>query len=79
MPDKREFDPIKGMFPNAKEIPCKDCFFRDRTVVIIDGKEKSVGITKAFCSKYPLEVNGKPLGILFNGEKCEEYMKDRYT
>lgn len=76
--DKREFDPIRGTFPKAKDIMCKDCFYRDRTTVVLDGEKKAVGVTKGFCAKFPPPPDsaGKPLGVLFMGEKCPEYMKD---
>lgn len=77
---KRELDPIRGAFPKAKEIQCRDCFFRDRTVVELDGKKIEAGITKAFCAQFPAppDSNGKPLGVLFRGEKCPVYQEDKW-
>ena len=77
--DRREFSPIKGAFPDAKQIMCKDCFYRDRAVVELSGKRKEV--TKSFCAKFPEPPysNGKPTGVLFQGEKCPEYLKDKWN
>ena len=76
--EKREFDPIKGTFPNAKEIQCKDCAFRDKTTVELNGKTIPVGVTKAFCKVYepPPKTNGKPTAVLFYKGNCKYYMKD---
>ena len=77
--EKREHDPIKGTFPDAKKIMCKDCFYRDRATVKIGDSIKYPGITRDFCAKYPEPPasNGKPTGVLFYGEKCPEYLKDK--
>ena len=76
--EKREFDPIKGTFPNKNEIMCKDCAFRDKTVVELSGKKVPVGVTKSFCKVYqaPPKSNGKPSKVLFQNGKCDYYMKD---
>ena len=70
--------PIKGQFPDPKTIVCKDCIFRDKTVVNIGDKKIFAGITKMFCDIYrePPESTGKPHGVLFNNEDCEFYIKE---
>ena len=66
----REMDPIKAQFP-GDDIPCARCPYRDKTTVTIKGKEIPVGFKKSWCEMYnKRDTNGKPLGILFHGEKC---------
>lgn len=76
---KEAQSPIKGQFPNREEIICKDCTFRDHTVINIGEKEIPVGITKGFCEKYPAPPgsNGKPHDILFEGGMCEYYEEEK--
>ena len=77
MDEKREFDPMRGTFPE-QDIPCKDCVFRDKTTIELDGKTISVGITRSFCEVFeePPKTNGKPIDVLFHGAKCEYYNKE---
>lgn len=69
---------IKGQFPDRNKIICKDCIFRDRTVIELGEKEIPVGVTKAFCDMYqaPPASNGKPHDVLFNNADCEFYVKE---
>ena len=70
MEKKREFDPIKGQFP-GDGIVCFKCPYRDKTVVEIGGKTEEVGPKKSWCEMYNKQnSNGKPMGILFHGERC---------
>lgn len=71
----REFDPIKGMFPDKNTILCKDCRWRDKTTLTINGKEYTPGVTRAFCEKYPAPPasEGKPDTILFQHGDCAYY------
>lgn len=75
---KEAQSPIKGQFPNKDEIICKDCVFRDHTVINLGSKEIPVGVTKAFCDKYeaPPKSNGKPHEVLFENGICEYYQKE---
>ncbi len=70
--------PLVGQFPDRDKIICKDCIFRDKTIVTINEKEIAVGVTKAFCQmfKEPPKSNGKPHEVLFNNEECELYIKE---
>lgn len=54
---------------------CKDCLFRDKTTVKLDGKTLQVGATKSVCGifEYP---DGKPMGVMKNMEECEYYEKE---
>lgn len=76
--EKREFSPMNGTFPNEKEIQCKDCAFRDKTVIELDGETIPVGITKSFCKVYepPPKTNGKPSEVLFYNGDCKYYQKE---
>ena len=77
--EERDFnEPIKGHFPSMKDIICKDCAFRDKTVVEIDGKKRPVGVTKSFCAVFqpPPKSNGKPSEVLFQNGDCKYYFKD---
>ena len=69
---------IKGQFPERDKIICKDCIFRDKTVIELGEKEIPVGVTKAFCDMYqaPPASNGKPHDVLFNNADCEFYVKE---
>lgn len=49
---KEAQSPIKGQFPDKEKIICKDCIFRDKTLVEIGNKKIPVGATKSFCEKY---------------------------
>ena len=76
---KEAQSPIKGQFPDKEKIICKDCMFRDKTLIELGDKKIPVGVTKAFCEKYesPPKSNGKPHDVLFekNGI-CEYYQKE---
>lgn len=69
---KRDYGPIKGSFPNPETIQCRDCIYRDKTVVKLGDDIVSVGVTKDSCEVY----NGgkawhKPHDVLFNLVDCE--------
>ena len=69
--------PILARTPNAKKIMCKDCFFRDRTIIDTGERLVPVGITKDFCVNFPPpDSNGKPHDVLFLNAKCPLYQKD---
>lgn len=69
---------LKGQFPDKNKIKCKDCIFRDHTVITIGDKTIPVGVTKAFCDAYqqPPASNGKPHDVLFDNADCEFYAKE---
>lgn len=75
----REPSPVKGTWPDSKNIMCKDCVYRDKTEVTLGDKVIKVGITKAFCEKYPEppKSNGKPHEVLFLNYNCQYYRKDK--
>ena len=72
---RREFTPMRGTFPDPKKIVCKDCVFRDHTVVELFGKKDACGITRANCEIYKYPAN-KPHSILFDGGPCQYYTKE---
>ena len=69
----REFTPMHGSFPDPEKIACKNCAFRDKTVVELLGKRIASGYTKAACDMYSL----KPHAVLFNNAPCQNYRKDQ--
>lgn len=75
---KEAQSPIKGQFPKKDEIICKDCMFRDKTILKLGKNKIPVGVTKAFCKQYqgPPKDNGKPHEILFENGICELYEKE---
>ena len=64
--------PIKGTFPNPRTIACKDCMFRDRARVVLDGDVIYVGITRDECGIY----SHKPPAVLFRNEPCPDYQRE---
>lgn len=68
---REDFTPIHGQYPDAEKIACKDCAFRDKTVVKILGKTIPAGITKGACKMYEL----KPHDVLFQNAPCQYYTK----
>ena len=69
--------PIKATWPNPKKVCCKDCIFRDKTVVDMYGEIKAVGVTRSTCDIYTRQNGTKPNAILFQNEKCRFYKKDK--
>lgn len=69
---RNDFTPMQGSFPDAKKIACRDCMFRDKTIVELCGKKIAAGITKSFCKMYQL----KPNDVLFLNKPCQFYRKD---
>lgn len=74
----KEKEQVKVQFPDSTRIKCKDCVFRDKTEIELNGKTFKVGVTKDFCDIYqkPPKSNGKPIEVLFNNEDCEFYVKE---
>lgn len=54
---------------------CKTCMFRNKTNVVLDGKEIQIGATKSVCAifEYP---DKKPMGVMKNTETCDFYEKE---
>lgn len=75
MAKKREFSPMKCESPDANEIFCRDCTFRDKTTIELSGKNIPVGVTKAYCDIF-VEPNSKPMDILFQQAPCDYWVKD---
>lgn len=61
--------PMKVQFPNPKTIACKDCIFRDKASIEVDGETIFVGVTRDKCGKY----NGKPHEVMFLDKPCPKY------
>lgn len=73
----RRFTPIRGTWPDPEKVVCRDCAFRDRTVVELFGKTIACGITRDTCDIYkgPPSTSYKPSEILFYNEPCRYYQK----
>lgn len=75
MSEKREFDPLKGSWPDPDKIMCRDCVFRDKTEVVLSKKIIKCGITKNECEIYQ-KPNYKPTEILLQNAECDYYVND---
>lgn len=75
MENTRIFSPMKCQVADANNIACKDCEHRDRTVINVDGKKISVGITRSNCEMF-VYPDSKPSDILFNGADCDFYEEE---
>lgn len=75
---RREFTPMKGTWADPEKVVCKDCVFRDRTVVELFGKKDACGITRDTCEIYkgPPTTAYKPSSILLHNEPCQYYTKE---
>lgn len=73
----REFSPMIMQHPDSSKVKCKDCKFRDKTILMFNEKVIPVGITKCRCEKYlgtPHDM-GKPHEVLFMNGECQYYEK----
>ena len=74
---EREQDSMMGwQMPNANTIQCRDCDFRDRAKLHLNGKDLPVGVTRDTCAIFPSPPNFKPNGVLFGYEQCPYYKKE---
>ena len=62
--------------PDPKKIRCRDCLYRDKTVVTLGGEKVKVGITKDTCLFFNKPGNWKPTSILFQNADCPFYEHD---
>lgn len=70
--------PMKVQGANPKTVQCRDCRFRDRTVLELTSGIINVGAIKSYCGIYTRKnfPEGKPGSILFEIEKCRHYKKE---
>ena len=70
--------PMRFQGANPETVQCKDCVFRDKTILELGEKKIPVGVVKSWCEVYSKDISpgGKPVGILFETEKCKHYRKD---
>ena len=72
-----KFTEMKGQFPDADKVKCRDCAFKDKTVIDVEGEQIACGVTRSYCDKYPKgKTNGKPHDVLFLNADCQYYKKD---
>jgi hypothetical protein len=65
-----------SVHPECDKIACKDCVFRDKTIVTVGETTIEAGVTKSYCEIYKYPDN-KPNEILFNNSECEYYEKEK--
>lgn len=56
------------------KIKCRTCRFAAQNLER-SGKVLVCGYKSAYCDVYDRDTNGKPNGILFQGEECEYYQR----
>ena len=66
---------MKGQWANPDTIICKDCIYRDKCTIELNGRTIPVGVTKSFCEMYP-RGQGKPSEILFQNANCDYYVQE---
>ena len=70
-------EPMKMQTANKDTIQCKDCLYRDRAFVTVDGEKLETGITKDTCMIFDgKKGNWKPNGVYFRNERCPMYEPD---
>ena len=70
-------DPMKMQTANKDTIPCRNCIYRDKAFVIIDGEKLETGITKDTCLIFDgKKGNWKPNNVYFHSEMCVFYERD---
>lgn len=72
---KRELTPMKATTPDPNTIVCRDCAFRDKTIIKVGSKEKPVGVTRAECDMF-IQPNFKPHDVLFDGANCRYHRSE---
>lgn len=76
MSEKQKED-MHVTWPDLNKISCKDCEYRNKTIVEINGKNIPFGTIKTTCDMYPgYPYDEKPSKILFQNEPCELYEKE---
>lgn len=73
---RREFTPITGQWADPEKVVCKDCEFRDRTVVELFGEKTPCGVTRGNCEIFK-DPTIKPMDILLHGAPCQYYTKEK--
>lgn len=73
----RRFSEVHAQTANPYKMKCKDCDYRDRDTMIIEGKLILTGIMRDTCAIYDGKGgNWKPNSVYFQNEDCEFYKKD---
>ena len=69
--------PMKLQTADPAKISCRDCLYRDKTVVKVDGETLRVGITRDTCLVFDgKRGNWKPSDVYFQNADCMFYEKD---
>lgn len=70
-------DPMKMQTADIKKVMCRDCIYRDRTTLKIDGDEIPVGVTRDTCLIYDgKKGNWKPTEVIIRNQACDFYERD---
>lgn len=70
-------DQIHGMqTADPSKMRCKDCLFRDKTVIKLNGREIPVGVMKDTCMMFNKPGHWKPTDIVLRNADCLLYERD---
>lgn len=70
-------DTMKMQTADPEKMVCKDCLYRDRTEITLDGKKVKVGVMRDTCLVFDgKRGNWKPTGVVLDGEPCLLYERD---
>lgn len=62
---------------DPERMQCRDCIYRDKDTMQIEGKTVQTGIARATCLIFDGKKNRwKPNNVYFNGEPCMFYEQD---
>ena len=64
--------------PDADDMICKDCRFRDTTRLIFCDHVFYIGVTEPHCARYPDQTHPKPAGVFVPGGTCKYYEKEHW-
>ena len=68
---------MKMQTANVNTIPCRDCLYRDKTTIKVDGEIIRVGITRDTCMIFDgKNGNWKPSNVYFQSKRCPLYEWD---
>ena len=70
-------DPMKLQTADVSKVQCRNCIYRDRTVMTIGGEKTLVGVTRDTCLIYDgKKGNWKPTSVILRNMTCDFYEKD---
>ena len=70
-------DPMKLQTADIRKVKCRDCIYRDRAVMTIDGEKVFVGVTRDTCLIFDgKKGNWKPTDVIIRNQNCDFYEKE---